>query len=183
MTQQPKLSIRTMTLISIMVATLCILAPLAIPISFVPVTLSTLILLLYLPLLGTKWTLLGCFLYLLLGIFGLPVFAKYNSGPSVLAGPSGGYLIGYFLLILIAGTIGQRFAYQPLPFLLGMILGTLALYGVGTFWLSRQLHLSFQEGLAIGVLPYVLGDTLKLIAALYLGPLLKKRLSRFLHTP
>ena len=57
-----------------------------------------------------------------------------------------------------------------------MALGTAVAYAFGTAWLAIQMDLTFISALSIGVLPYLAGDTLKIILAVIAGPMLQKRL-------
>lgn len=164
--------------ISLATAILCIIAPFSIPIpvSPVPISLTNFLLMILIPVIGWKDTLTSCFLYLILGAFGLPVFSGFSGGLGKLTGPTGGYLLGFLLFILVAGLLGEVFSYRSLPFLAGIILGSLLLYFAGTLWLSRQLHIGFFPALSLGVLPYLPGDGVKIALALFISPALRKRL-------
>lgn len=115
---------------------------------------------------------------MLLGLCGLPVFSGFSGGLGKLAGPTGGYLIGFLFLILIGGFFmtlsdGQ---HQLLFALAGLVLGSLVMYLFGTLWLAFQMHLTFIQALFAGVIPYLPGDILKIVLALLLGPQLRKRI-------
>ncbi|WP_461809858.1 biotin transporter BioY [Faecalimonas sp.] len=164
--------------IGLMTALLCVIAPFAFPIPFSPVPISFATFIIYLGtyILGKKYGTISCLIYLLLGIVGLPVFSSFSGGIGKLAGPTGGYLIGYLLLAFIGGWFVENYDGHVLPSAIGLILGTALTYIFGTIWLTQQMSLSFSQGLAIGVLPYLLGDSIKIIAALIIGPIIKKRL-------
>ena len=115
-------------------------------------------------------------LYLLLGICGLPVFSGFSGGIGKLAGPTGGYLAGFIFLILIAGFFMKIFPKKKTLTILGMVLGMAATYIFGTLWLAAQMELSFTAALSVGVLPYLLGDAVKIAAASIVGPILQNRL-------
>lgn len=168
-----------LVLTALMTAITCILAPFVIPLPFSPVPLSIATLILYISvfILGFKRAATSCIIYLLLGLVGLPVFSGFAGGFGKLAGPTGGYLIGYLFLTIIAGIFTDSFPGKRLLSLVGLVLGTAVMYLFGTVWLSFQLNLSFMEGLAAGVLPYLPGDTAKILLALILAPALKRRIS------
>lgn len=172
-------SAKRMALIALFTSITCILAPLSIPIpiSPVPITLTNLVLFLCLFILSWKEALLSYILYLLLGLCGLPVFSGFSGGPGKLAGPTGGYLIGFIFLILIAGSFFHFFPKKKTLTVIGMILGMAATYTFGTLWLSVQMNLSFPAAFSVGVLPYMIGDGVKIAAASLIGPILQKRLS------
>ncbi len=91
----------TMTSTALMTAVTCILGPLAIPIGPVPVSLTPLAVFLSVYILGTKRGTIAYLLYLLIGAVGVPVFSGFTGGLGKLAGPTGGYLIGFILMALI----------------------------------------------------------------------------------
>lgn len=171
-------TLKQMTLIGLMSALLCVVSPFAIPLPFspVPLSLATLVLYLSLYVLGTKKALVSCILYLILGTVGLPVFSGATGGIGKLAGPTGGYLIGYLFLILTAGFFVNAKFSNIWYSLLGMVLGTAALYLFGTAWLAVSGHLPFRAALAAGVLPFLPGDALKIILAVLIGPVIRNRL-------
>lgn len=170
-------STKRMVWIALFTAITCILAPLSIPIpiSPVPITLTNLVLFISLYLLSWKEALTSYILYLLLGVCGLPVFSGFSGGIGKLAGPTGGYLAGFIFLILIAGFFMQIFPKKKTLTILGMVLGMAATYIFGTLWLAVQMELSFTAALSVGVLPYLLGDAVKIAAASIIGPILQNR--------
>lgn len=172
------LTTKNLVRIGLMTALLCIIAPFAFPLPFSPVPISFATFIIYLGTytLGKKYGTISCLIYLLLGSVGLPVFSNFSGGIGKLAGATGGYLIGYLLLAFIGGWFVENYEGRILPSAFGLILGTALTYAFGTIWLSQQMSLSFSQGLAIGVSPYLLGDTVKIIATLIIGPILKKRL-------
>lgn len=103
---------RQITLIGLMTAITCILAPLSIPLPFspVPISLTNLVIFISVFILGMKDATISFLIYLLLGSVGLPVFASFHAGLSVLAGPTGGYLIGFIFLALIQGFAMKYFS-------------------------------------------------------------------------
>ena len=173
-----KSSPRRLVLIAMMTAITCILAPLSIPIpvSPVPISLTNLVLLISVYILGWKDASISFIIYLLLGLAGLPVFSGFSGGLGKIAGPTGGYLAGFIFMTVIAGLAVDIFSGKRLPAVIGMALGTAVAYAIGTAWLAIQMDLTFISALSIGVLPYLAGDTLKIILAVIAGPMLKKRL-------
>ena len=173
-----KSSPRRLVLIAMMTAITCILAPLSIPIpvSPVPISLTNLVLLISVYILGWKDASISFIIYLLLGLAGLPVFSGFSGGLGKIAGPTGGYLAGFIFMTVIAGLAVDIFSGKRLPAVIGMALGTAVASAFGTAWLAIQMDLTFISALSIGVLPYLAGDTLKIILAVIAGPMLKKRL-------
>lgn len=172
--------IKSMTIISLMTAILCILGPitLPIPISPVPISLVTLAIYFSVYVLGMKRGTISCLLYLLIGFVGLPVFSAFTGGVGKLFGPTGGYMIGYIFMALISGFFIEKWAVKRILHIVGMVLGTVVCYLFGTVWLSMQAGMSFYAALGVGVVPFILGDTVKIVAASIAGPEIRKRLIR-----
>lgn len=159
----------------VMTALLCALAPVAIPVGPVPVTLATLVVYLMACLLGWKWGSAGCLTYLVAGLAGLPVFSGYGAGAGALLGPTGGYLLGYVPMALICGWVTQRTGRRWL-WALGMIAGTGVCYAMGTAWFCWQGGYPLGAALGACVLPFLPFDGLKILGVLALGPMLRQRL-------
>lgn len=174
-----KSNVRDMVFIGLMTAIICIVAPFTIPIPFSPVPLSLTNLAIYFSviLLGLKKGTMSLILYMLIGFIGIPVFSGFTGGLSKLAGPTGGYLIGFIFMALISGFFIEKYNNKKYMYVVGMVIGTLVTYGFGTAWLAYQLNLSFIKGLAIGVLPYIVGDGIKIIIAESIAPVIKKRIN------
>ena len=98
-----KLTTYQMAVTALMAAALCVLGPLSVPIGAVPISLANFVICLTAWLLGPKFGTLSVAVYLLIGLVGVPVFSGYGAGIAKLAGPTGGYLVGYLLLAFIGG--------------------------------------------------------------------------------
>ena len=173
------LSVSSMTLTAAVTAVICILAPIAlpIPVSPVPLSLGSFVIMLAGCILGWKLGLVSCLLYLALGILGLPVFSAYGSGLAKVVGPTGGYLLGYIPLVILTGLIFEKISFRSLQIILIGAATVVVLYLPGTLWLAWQAHLTFSEALMMGVLPYIPGDIVKIILVVAAGSALRKRLA------
>ena len=167
-----KIKTKQMVLIALMTAVTCVLGPLSIPLPFspVPISLTNFAIFLAIFVLGMKNGTISFIIYLLLGAVGVPVFSSFRGGLQVLAGPTGGYLIGFIFLALIMGFALDHFDRKLVPTIIGMIIGMAVRYTFGTVWLAKLLSLSFKEGLMMGVIPYLAGDVAKIIIAAIVGP-------------
>ena len=133
------------------------------PFSPVPITGQTLAVLLAGALLGSRRGAMSMLAYLAQGIVGLPVFAQGASGITYLAGPTGGYLIGFVAAAYITGWLAERGWDRHVgTTALAMLAGNLAIYAVGLSWLSLYVG---RQAIALGLLPYAAGDVLKLALA------------------
>ena len=167
-----KIRTKQMVLIALMTAVTCVLGPLSIPLPFspVPISLTNFAIFLAIFVLGMKSGTISFIIYLLLGAIGVPVFSSFRGGLQVLAGPTGGYLIGFIFLALIMGFALDHFDRKLVPTIIGMIIGMAVCYAFGTVWLAKLLSLSFKEGLMMGVIPYLAGEAAKIIIAARVGP-------------
>lgn len=167
-----KIRTKQMVLIALMTAVTCVLGPLSIPLPFspVPISLTNFAIFLAIFVLGMKNGTISFIIYLLLGAVGVPVFSSFRGGFQVLAGPTGGYLIGFIFLALIMGFALDHFDRKLVPTIIGMIIGMAVCYAFGTVWLAKLLSLSFKEELMMGVIPYLAGDAAKIIIAAIVGP-------------
>ena len=167
-----KIRTKQMVLIALMTEVTCVLGPLSIPLPFspVPISLTNFAIFLAIFVLGMKSGTISFIIYLLLGAVGVPVFSSFRGGFQVLAGPTGGYLIGFIFLALIMGFALEHFDRKLVPTIIGMIIGMAVCYAFGTVWLAKLLSLSFKEGLMMGVIPYLPGDAAKIIIAAIVGP-------------
>ena len=167
-----KIRTKQMVLIALMTAVTCVLGPLSIPLPFspVPISLTNFAIFLAIFVLGMKSGTISFIIYLLLGAVGIPVFSSFRGGLQILAGPTGGYLIGFIFLALIMGFALDHFDRKLVPTIIGMIIGMAVCYAFGTVWLAKLLSLSFKEGLMMGVIPYLPGDAAKIIIAAIVEP-------------
>lgn len=169
-----------LALVGLAGAITCILGPIAIvlPFSPVPISLGLLGIFLSTSLLRAHLGTLTCLVYLSIGSVGLPVFSGLTGGIGVVLGPTGGYLLGYLFIPILAGLFTKQKSNSHILFLTGMIVGLLFCYITGTLWLSHLLELDFKTALTIGVFPYILPDLLKLSLAWILGTAIRKRLNK-----
>ena len=178
--KKPFFTTKRMALIGVMTAVTCVLGPFSMPIPFSPVPISLTNLAIYLTVyvLGMKAGTISYLIYLLLGFAGLPVFSGFTGGAAKLAGPTGGYLVGFIFMAMISGWVIERFPGKILLHAVGMAIGTAVCYAFGTLWLSGQLGMTFFAGLGVGVIPYLPGDGLKIFFAIMAGPKLRREIRR-----
>lgn len=172
------LTTQNMVLTALITAIICCVGPFTIILPFSPIPISLASLALYLAsyLLGWRRAVLSCFLYLLIGTVGIPVFSGFGAGPAKLFGPTGGYLLGYLLMTFISGWFIEKNRSSMFMQLFGMLLGTIACYLLGTLWLILQSHMTPWAAFMAGVFPFFIGDIFKIIVAYILGRNLYKRL-------
>jgi biotin transport system substrate-specific component len=124
--------------------------------------------------LGKWWGGISLAIYAGLGIAGVPWFQGWNGGLAYLAGPTGGYVIGFILAALFLGYFTDRYVRsRRFMSMLGLMLfaSLILVYVPGLLQLGLWLNLVKGEpvtlsGLLImGAVPFVAGDITKAIAA------------------
>ena len=172
-----KRSVYPMAITAVMAAVTCVVSPFSINIGPIPISLCTLALYLSVYLLGWKRGAVSCLVYILLGLVGMPVFSNFSGGLAKVAGPTGGYIVGYIPLVIIAGILVERYDNRIVQ-LLGMVLGTVVLYALGTAWFCVQSGTPLGEAMGMCVIPFIPGDLIKMVIALVLGPVIRDRLKK-----
>ena len=180
-----------MALAGLFAALSAICSWISIPLGFtpVPMNLATLAVFLAGGLLGAKYGAISLTVYGLVGAVGAPVFAGFRGGLSVLAGPTGGFIIGYIAAAFVAGAIvGLAFERRereakpslrlPLTIAAGLVAGLLACYALGTAWFMVSTNTGFMPALLACVVPFLPGDAIKIIAGTLLIKKLRKHVSR-----
>jgi len=139
---------------------LAISSKVQIPLTPVPVTLQTLVLLVMSMFLGWRGAVGATSLYLFQGAIGLPVFA-HGGGFIILFGPTGGYLFGFLIASLVVGYLAEKgWDKSVLLTFASMTIGTLIIYLFGVIWLSYLKDLN--TALVFGLLPFITPDILKI---------------------
>jgi len=166
----PGQRVRAAALVGIGAVVLAVCAQVAVPLPFtpVPVSLATFAVILLGASMGPALGAGSVLVYLIAGLAGAPVFAEQASG---WAFASFGYVLGYLLAVLIAGRLARRGADRT-PWRAGgmALLGTLGIYAAGVPWLMGFLGVDLATGLSLGLIPFVLGDVLKVALAMVLLP-------------
>jgi len=177
-------SLRKKMLVSLFAALLCVSSYIVIPIGPVPVTLQVLFVLLAGAVLGAEMGALSVLIWIMLGTFGLPVFAGGKAGPLVLLGPTGGYLLGFVICAWGVGFMTRKESASKIRTGLAMLLGLGVAYAVGlagfmaSFAFFLQKPMTLQQALSVAVLPFVLFDLVKVGIGAWLAPILLAAIDR-----
>lgn len=149
-------------------ALVAVCAHVAIPFYFTPVPLSmaTFAVLLLGLMLSPRMAAATLGAYLIEGAIGLPVFAPSPlSGPAHLLGPTGGYLIAYPVAAALISYLWRRTGRSFAGALTSAAAGSLIILLCGAIWLAALTHASAQAIFTLAVLPFLVGDVLKIAAA------------------
>jgi biotin transport system substrate-specific component len=165
--------LRWMVYASLMAALTAAGAYIAIPIGPVPIVLQNLFVMLAGLLLGRRWGLISVSVYLVAGAVGLPVFAEGTGGLGKFIGPTGGYLVGFAAAAFLIGAISEKGRGKVVVDVLAMIAGSLVIYLFGVAWLKVVTGMGLAKAVSIGMLPFLPGDAVKIVAALPIAKTLR----------
>ena len=147
----------------------------------VPMTLQTLVVLMLGVVLGWRLGAVTVLFYLAQGASGLPVFAgtpEKGLGLLYMAGPTGGYLMGFVVAAALTGWLAERgFDRSRLGMAAAMVGGNAVIYAMGLLWLGSFIGYNAQL-IALGMMPFVLGDLVKIALAVATVPLVWRVVSR-----
>jgi biotin transport system substrate-specific component len=136
-------------------------AQIAIPLPFtpIPLTLQTFAVLLTGSALGATRGALTMAIYVAAGALGAPWFA---GGAHGIGGPSTGYLLGFMVAGFIVGKLAERRATHSVKkTFFAFLVGTVVIYACGVPWLMVSTGMGFSAAIAAGLIPFLIGDTLK----------------------
>ncbi|MBE6902531.1 MAG: biotin transporter BioY [Ruminococcaceae bacterium] len=178
-----RISVRAMVFTAIMAAVICIAAPLCVPVpSGIPLSLATFAVMLSGTLLGRGKGTAAVAVYILLGLVGIPVFSGFMGGFAHIAGATGGFILGYLPCAFLTGLFTELFGGKAWAMVTGMALGTLSLYALGTVWFMLYTGSGLAAALLGCVVPFLVGDAVKIVAVCALAvPLRKKLLPMLAH--
>ncbi len=171
-------SLRDMILASLFAALTGLGAFIVIPVYPVPFTLQTLFTYLSAFLLGRKAGTLSQIIYILLGVIGLPIFSAGKAGPGVVSGPTGGYLWGFIISAYTMGIlVEKKNIYKINGFIVVGVIGLLVINFCGALQLYVVTQLSLKAVLLTGIIPFIIGDFIKIVAASLIAHKLKSTLT------
>ena len=180
--------VRNVIIAAIGVLLLIASAKINIPIPPVPVTLQTLVVLVFATAVGWKFATSSFAFYMFLGFINIPVFATWPyGGPSFFYGPAIGYVLGMLLASFIVGYLAEKNYYKNYFKSLGIIfIGTVIIVVPGIFWLGMWYNLLSQDAAELnyslsyakafdqGLLVFKYTEPVKIALAASITPLLWK---------
>lgn len=145
----------------------------------VPFTLQTFGVFIAVGVLGGKRGSLSVLVFILLGAIGIPVFANFSGGIGVLAGPTGGYIIGFLFSALLMWAMEKLPGKKSVMQIVSMIAGLIVCYAFGTVWFvivygRMNGPIGFTAALASCVVPFIIPDIIKIALAYVLSRKLRK---------
>lgn len=174
--------IKKITRIAIAVCIITICSWITIPFA-IPFTLQTFAIFFVLLCLGGKEGICAIGAYILLGAVGLPVFSGFRGGVGHIAGPTGGYIVG-FLLVALVYILAEAMKITAMKYkVISLCLGLTLCYGAGTLWFVFGIASGAGEktklvnALLMCVVPYIIPDIIKLFLAATISKRVKKTIS------
>lgn len=176
---------KDLTLTAILLAILIICSQLALPIGPVPITLQTLAVMMIGYLLSSRNVILATFIYLVMGLAGLPVFSAFSGGLQYVFMPSFGFILSFipasylqakYLEYYSNPEVKQLVIAGLINFSITYLIGLTYMAGILNLYMNSQMN--FVGILMAGFIPFLFGDILKLIVSVTLA----KKLLPFLNT-
>ncbi len=168
--------IKSLTLRAILAAVICVIAPLSIPVGAIPVTAATLIIYIVCACMDMSFSVPAVLLYIFLGAFGLPVFSGFSGGFQILSGATGGFIIGYIPCAAVISLMCSRYPRKKFIYPLSMAIGTVTCYLFGILWFIYISRTSVSSAGGAVILPFIVGDIIKIAVACTVSIPLKNKL-------
>ena len=174
--------------IAVFTAIIAVMAQISVPLpGGVPMTLQTLAVPLAAMILGTKRGTASVVVYLLLGAAGAPVFSGLAGGVGKLFGMTGGFLFSFPLMAIAAGIgvelsrrragdteITRNAIIRSIPMWLGLVIGAVLNYAVGTVWFIVVAKSNLATALTACVVPFIPTAILKIVLVGFFGTMLRR---------
>lgn len=184
--KKSKVSAETIVMIGIFTAIISIISalPIGIELFGVPATLQTFAMSFIGFVLCYKLGTASCFIYILLGLIGLPVYNKFMAGPSVLLGPTGGFIFGFLALAFFSGfgmKLTKKFnnpVLKAVAAIVSSLIGLIICHLVGIFQFSVVYGMSFMKSLLLVSLPYIPKDIASVILAYFIALAVRTALAK-----
>ena len=160
-------------------AVICVMSQITIPTQPIPFSLALFAIFLTGALLSPKYAFLSVLVYLLIGAFGVPVFAQFRGGLQVLTSVTGGYLMAYPIMALVTALFYKYITrYKIIALALGMAVSLILCYLIGTLWFTYATGNDFYTALTLCVFPFILFDCLKIVFAISVSTVIRKTLPK-----
>ena len=171
------MKVKKITLIGLLAACLCILAPVSFPIGVIPISLATFAIYIIASLLVWHNTILVILVYIVIGAVGLPVFSGFRGGFSILLGYTGGYIFGYILMGLAISLLLKNNKNKLWMYPIAMLVGTIFCCLFGSIWYMVESNNNLASTLVVAVVPFILPDLIKIVVASYVTYILNTKTS------
>ncbi len=171
---------KSLTKTALFAALIAVGAFITVPMYPVPITLQTFFVVMAGLLLTPVEAFSACFIYMALGLVGLPIFAGFTGGPQSIFLPSFGFIIGFcFSSALISYLLKNIDINSRFKSFMATLAGEILLYAIGLPYMYFALRAmgtnldSLYAVLAAGMIPFIPGDLLKMAVAVIIAPKVK----------
>lgn len=179
MNTQTQLRTRTLVIMALFTAVLCVSAYISIPLpSGSHITFLNFIVLLIAFLFPVQQSFVITFVWMLLGAVGVPVFIGANAGISYLIGGWGGYSFGFLLVAIFVPLLRSK-EFHRLPYTVLSILAAILIDVTGALWLMIITGISVRQAVLMGIIPFLLLDLVKAVVVVQIVPRFRTILSLF----
>lgn len=176
--QKQMITTKNIVMIGLFAAIIAVLAQIAIPTPWgIPITLQTFAVALTGYCLGKGKGTLATFIYIIIGLVGVPVYAGFGAGPAKLLGVTGGYIYGFLFLAFACG-LEDTFKKKWISILFG-ILGLALCHVCGSIQFAFVSGRTVAEAFLYASLPYLLKDAVSVVAAYGLAIPIRKVIHSF----
>ncbi len=165
---------KNMIIRALFAAIMCVTAPFSFVIGVVPITATVFTLALTAFVAGSKNAFWVTTVYILAGLFGMPVFSGFKGGLSIITSPTGGFIFSYVFVVLIIGMSTKYKSKKAIVLLCSLAM--LVCYFFGTVWYMFITKASLLTALSICIIPFIPFDVIKLIMAYIVAKHVKKAL-------
>ncbi|MCL2556754.1 MAG: biotin transporter BioY [Firmicutes bacterium] len=171
--QRQKISTKDITQIAVMIAIIVVLAQISMPLPLgVPFTLQTLAVMLTGIIFGPIKGGICIAVYIAMGTIGLPVFAGFSGGLSVILGPTGGFILGFLPATIAIGLLSKPNANKTVYYvklLIGLFIGQLIIFTIGVLWFMQILGRDLNTAIEIALIPFIIPEIIKTTLAIMFG--------------
>ncbi len=168
-----RLSTAQISRIGLFTALTIIMSQISIPMPYgVPMTMQTFIIPLVAFLLGKKEGTYVSVIYMILGLIGLPVFAGFSGGLSIILGPTGGFILSFPLMAYCSGIASEK--EQPISIISWLTLGSVINYVIGILYFSFVTSSTLMVAFTACVLPFIPTAIIKIGLVYFVGKKLRR---------
>ncbi len=168
--------IQKITLSALLTAVLCICSILSINLGGISYSLALLGVFIIGMTLSPIYSLISVIIYIIIGVFGVPVFANFNSGLGALFGPSGGFILSYPATALIVSLLTKKPSFNHIKVTVVCIFALTINYICGCLWYSYICETGFLNSIYVCVLPFIIFDLVKIQLAYLTSKIIRTKL-------
>ena len=159
-------------LAALFAALIAVFSQISLKLGDIPFTLQTFAVALCAYTIGVKFSTISIATYLVIGAIGIPVFANFRGGISVLFGATGGFLIGFFVMAIC---FALTYAIKNIPLKIVVnFAGLIGCHLLGTIWFMILSNVGFIQAITVTSLPFLLKDIVSMVLAYLIANRLRK---------